>query len=66
MDRMVQSLTTAQPETKFSAYPNYIDPTLSASDAHKLYYGSQYPRLLSIKKTVDPNMILWNPQAIGV
>lgn len=66
MTRMVQSITAAQPETKFTAYPNYIDPTLSASDAHRLYYGAQYPRLLSIKRAVDPRMTLWNPQAIGV
>jgi len=66
MNRMVKSMISAQPETKFKAYPNYIDPTLSATEAHELYYGSQYARLKKIKKQVDPQITLWNPQAIGV
>lgn len=66
MNGLAHSLISAQPETHFTAYPNYIDPTLSASDAHNLYYGSQYQRLLNIKRSVDPEMRFWNPQAIGV
>lgn len=66
MNRMVESITNAQPQTNFAAYPNYVDPSLSAGEAHKLYFGSQYPRLLKIKRAVDPKMTLWNPQAIGV
>ncbi|KAL7267983.1 hypothetical protein RUND412_009414, partial [Rhizina undulata] len=65
MNEMLNSIITAQPETKFKAYPNYVDPTLSASEAHDLYYGDNYARLLSIKESVDPDLLLWNPQAIG-
>ncbi|KAL7266118.1 hypothetical protein RUND412_011349, partial [Rhizina undulata] len=65
MNEMVKSITTAQPETKFKAYPNYVDSTFSASEAHDLYYGDNYARLLSIKESVDPDLLLWNPQAIG-
>lgn len=30
---------------------SYIDPQLSQSDANRLYYGANYARLQSIKKT---------------
>lgn len=36
---MLESMTLAQPETKFSAYANYVDSTLSKEEAHRLYYG---------------------------
>lgn len=62
---MADAITTAQPETKFLAYANYNDPLLSAAEAHDLYYGIQYEKLLRIKRQVDPNMLFWNPQAIG-
>lgn len=65
MNAMSKSMTDTQPGTAFQAYPNYVDPTLSADEAHRLYYGSQYPRLRRIKKVVDPDMRFWNPQAIG-
>ncbi|PFH63398.1 hypothetical protein XA68_12362 [Ophiocordyceps unilateralis] len=54
------------PPTQFGAYANYIDPGLSARDAHNLYYGDLYPRLLRIKKSIDPNKTFSNPLAIGV
>jgi hypothetical protein len=30
------------------------------------YYGDNYGKLLQIKRTVDPEMRFWNPQAVGV
>ena len=52
--------------TLFGAYQNYVDPSLSAMEAHELYYGDQaYQRLLSIKSQVDPNKLFWNPQSVG-
>jgi len=65
MNRLSLSLTAAQPETKFQAYPNYVDPTLSPAEAHELYYGTNYPRLKALKAQYDPTLLLWNPQAIG-
>jgi len=57
----------SQPETNFGGYLNYVDPELSAKEAHKLYYGKEiYGRLLALKKKVDPQWVFWNPQAIGV
>ncbi|KAI5806092.1 hypothetical protein EDC01DRAFT_133870 [Geopyxis carbonaria] len=62
---MVDSIKTAQPETEFAAYPNYVDPTLEKEEAHRLYYGSQMPRLQHVKRMVDPKSRFWHPQAIG-
>lgn len=60
------ALTSAQPQTAFGAYTNYVDPGLTAAQAHSLYYDvPTYTRLNSIKKTVDPGKVFWNPQAIG-
>ncbi|TLD34043.1 hypothetical protein PspLS_00030 [Pyricularia sp. CBS 133598] len=51
----------------FGAYLNYVDPTLSATQAHDLYYGkTTYAKLQSIKRAVDPNQVFWNPQAVTV
>jgi len=45
---------------------NYVDPTLTAAQAHREYYGDAvYARLLALKKVVDPGLVLWNPQAVG-
>ena len=50
----------------FGAYQNYVDPSLSAQQAHDLYYGKEtYARLLGIKGQVDPGKVLWNPQSVG-
>ncbi|KAI4216102.1 MAG: hypothetical protein LQ351_001600 [Letrouitia transgressa] len=60
------SLTKASPGTEFLGYSNYVDPQLSAAEAHAQYYGqTTYAKLLSIKNQVDPGKVFWNPQAIG-
>lgn len=67
INNLVDAITSAAPDTEFGAYLNYLDPSLSASEAHKLYYGQElYNRLLDVKKEVDPKGVFWNPQAIGV
>lgn len=60
------ALETKMPNAVFGGYANYVDPSLSASQAHALYYDTTtYNKLLSIKKDVDPGLVFWNPQAIG-
>lgn len=50
---------------KFSAYDNYVDSTLSRTEAHSLYYGDPLTgRLAAIKKSVDPQNVFANPQSL--
>ena len=50
----------------FSAYQNYVDSTLTAAQAHELYYGdATYQKLLGIKQAYDPGHVLMNPQSVG-
>ena len=77
MNALVASLTSGMDPTLIKAYSCYVDPSLSAAQAHMQYYGNdgwdgssgsegRLDKLLRLKKEVDPDMILWNPQAIGV
>ena len=60
------AIISAQPETAFGAYANYVDPELTAGQAHSLYYDAPtYAKLNEIKKKVDPGKVFWNPQAVG-
>ncbi|OAG11159.1 FAD-binding domain-containing protein [Paraphaeosphaeria sporulosa] len=66
MNGMNDAIIKAQPNTKFGAYLNYVDPSYDAATAHKLYYGDAvYARLAALKKVVDPANVFWNPQSIG-
>ncbi|KAL8378118.1 hypothetical protein RB595_008701 [Gaeumannomyces hyphopodioides] len=60
------AIKSAMPGVEFAAYSNYVDPTLSAAQAHDQYYGaSTYAKLLGLKSAFDPQSLFWNPQAIG-
>jgi hypothetical protein len=59
------AMTSQMPTTAFGAYLNYVDPSLSADQAHSLYYGSSlYGQLKMIKLQVDPTNLFANPQSI--
>ena len=66
VEGLSNSITQAQPGTVFPGYGNYVDPTLSASQAHTAYFDEgTYAKLVGIKGRVDPGKVFWNPQAIG-
>ncbi|KAG8895825.1 hypothetical protein FRC00_006856 [Tulasnella sp. 408] len=46
------------------AYPNYIDPTLTADQWHSLYFAGNFQRLTQVKKAWDPNNVFSFPQSI--
>ena len=66
MAGLSDALTSAMPGTSFGAYLNYVDPSLTAAEAHAVYYGEEtYEKLVGIKQMVDPGDVFWNPQSIG-
>jgi hypothetical protein len=66
IDGLTDALTSAQPTGNFSAYLNYLDPSLTPDQAADLYYGADlYRKLVAIKEIVDPTAVFWNPQSIG-
>ncbi|TVY39329.1 Berberine bridge enzyme-like [Lachnellula subtilissima] len=67
VDVLTNVMFLAQPEGKFTAYVNYVDPDLSAQRAAREYYGAAtYNRLLALKRVLDPDFVFWHPQAVGM
>jgi FAD/FMN-containing dehydrogenase len=58
-----QTWQSMRPYVSGTAYQNYIDPKLTSW--RQAYYGANYARLESIRKTVDPHHYFNFPQAIG-
>ena len=64
-DRFVQRERAALlPFVGGSAYVNYADPSLT--DYATAYWGSNLPRLRTVKKTYDPHNVFSFPQAVPV
>ncbi|KAK2464778.1 hypothetical protein APHAL10511_003196 [Amanita phalloides] len=63
LNNMANSLTSNSPsDWDIGAYPNYPDKGLT--NWQKLYYGSHYSRLQSIKRQYDPHNTFSFPQSI--
>ncbi|KAJ7115543.1 glucooligosaccharide oxidase [Mycena crocata] len=63
LDDLVNGITSNSPEDwDYGAYPNYIEDKLV--DYKERYYGSHYPRLLALKKELDPTGVFDFP--VGV
>ncbi|KAI9843906.1 MAG: hypothetical protein M1837_006060 [Sclerophora amabilis] len=59
---LTDSVTHAQPGAGFASAPNYVDPSLTAAQAHQLYYGDEtYQRLLALKTRIDPDAVFLEP-----
>jgi FAD/FMN-containing dehydrogenase len=58
-----QTRSSMHPYTSGQCYQNYIDRDLP--HWQQAYYGSNYPRLKSIRQTIDPHHFFTFPQAIG-
>lgn len=46
-----------------AAYLNEADP--NQPNWQQVFYGANYPKLLSIKKKYDPRGIFWGPTTVG-
>jgi hypothetical protein len=57
----VEALAELAPDT--GAYVNEADPL--QKNYHEVFWGANYPRLLSIKKVVDPHDVFWCRACVG-
>jgi hypothetical protein len=57
----VEALTELAPNT--GAYVNEADPFQASY--HEVFWGTNYPRLLAIKKKVDPDDVFWCRACVG-
>jgi len=62
---MIDTVSTAMPDGNFGVYPGYVDPLIPNTQWPTQYWGTNYPRLLEIKKKYDPNNVFSNPQSVG-
>ncbi|KAJ7761113.1 FAD-binding domain-containing protein [Mycena metata] len=60
---LVSTITDNTKGTKFGAYANYLDPTLTAW--REKYYAGNYARLANLQEQIDPNGVFMKAQNIG-
>ncbi|KAF2839642.1 Glucooligosaccharide oxidase [Patellaria atrata CBS 101060] len=64
LNDFVGTITETMKNETIGMYVNYADPTLTAEQAHKVYWLDHYERLAEIKEALDPGKLFENPQAI--
>lgn len=57
-----QVVLDSMPSVTLKSYAGYVDPALE--DGQKAYWGSNLPRLETLKVQIDPNDIFHNPQSV--
>ncbi|KAJ7035581.1 hypothetical protein C8F04DRAFT_511938 [Mycena alexandri] len=60
---MSDQVTNSMPGVQFGAYAGYVDPKLP--DGPQEYWGTNLPRLESIKASIDPGDVFHNPQSVS-
>ncbi|KAJ7686828.1 glucooligosaccharide oxidase [Mycena rosella] len=64
LDNLVDGITSNSPaDWDYGAYPNYMEDKLV--DYKQRYYGTHYPRLLALKKVLDPTDVFDFPVGIN-
>ncbi|KAJ7493223.1 hypothetical protein B0H11DRAFT_1718318 [Mycena galericulata] len=63
VEGMSDTVTNSMPGVQFGAYPGYVDPKLT--DGPQEYWGTNLPRLESIKAAADPGDVFHNPQSVS-
>ncbi|KAF2852363.1 Glucooligosaccharide oxidase [Plenodomus tracheiphilus IPT5] len=61
----VKAIEDAMPGENMGMYVNYADTSLNRTEAHRRYWGSNYERLVAIKKGFDPRGVFEGPQLVG-
>ncbi|KAF7371027.1 Reticuline oxidase [Mycena sanguinolenta] len=60
---MSDIVMSSMPGVQFGAYVGYVDPKLT--DGPQEYWGTNLPRLESIKAAIDPGDLFHNPQSVS-
>ncbi|KAJ7780247.1 hypothetical protein DFH07DRAFT_467953 [Mycena maculata] len=63
VEGMSSAIMDSMPGVQFGAYAGYVDPKLA--DGPQEYWGTNLPRLESIKATIDPGDVFHNPQSVS-
>ncbi len=60
VDAFTSNLNTSQ----WGMYINYADPTMNRTYAQQVYYRDSLPKLQQLKAELDPNEVIYYPQAV--
>lgn len=62
LDGLNAVIASYLPGAEFGAYPGYVDPYLD--DPQRAYWGTNLPKLRTIKADIDPRDVFHNPQSV--